>query len=321
MGRYFERLVGFMSLPLCISNTVVAGVVPFLFLWGLGVEAHLSAYISFSLAFVVWATSLLLNRARALHNVRAGITDIQERLVHERDDVQKELQRALVRANDSEALIKMVSRASRAFIDSMNVEHDYAVFAVKYIVDPGGNDRWLRRYVIEAGAEPIRVLKGIVVGAQGERVDGVGTLTELSIKIRASTGEATFLPFMDEPNRARKWEGAILFTPRIEPGKQRILEVNGAWPGVWNDLRETGEDVGTLSISKPARELRIEVAFPESWKLDLVPITYPNIGHSEIAEAEDTGAKQRKVIWHMNNATTGTYVYKVIRNKIAPIDD
>jgi hypothetical protein len=251
-----------------------------------------------AVAFCAQTVTLLLNRLYVRTKCEEEVAETQQ---------------TRERAAQMESRIVEISRATRIFIDSMNVDHEYEEFTVEYIIDEGRYDRWFRRYVIGAGAEPIRVLKGFSISAQGSLAEKVKGFRDLDISIKTDSGAAVFLPFFDAPEGTHALEGAVLFCPRVEAGHVKHLEIGGCWEGLWNDLRQSGRDEGRLSISKPARWLRISVTFPRSWTLQLVPVSFPKFDHHEILATAATDASQQRITWVIEGASTGTYVYEIIR--------
>jgi len=266
-------------------------------------------------ALGVLGASLLLNRFYLK-------TTMLEELLTARDDLSKsrqasagDLSAAVVRAERAETALQDVSRAIRGFIDSLNVDHSYEEFTVEYIIDAAGEDRWFRRYSIQAGDEPIRVVKGISVGAQGLLAVHARSVADLGVTTKTDHGTAVFLPFFDTGAGAGQ-EGAVLLNPRIEPHRVKSLEIGGLWAGMWNDLRSAGRDRGSLAISKPTKWLHISLIYPADWELDIVPISYPKCKYTTIIHgSEATGGVRRQQTWAIEDASTGTYVYDVIRKE------
>jgi hypothetical protein len=176
----------------------------------------------------------------------------------------------------------------------------------RYIIErPPSVDRVEIEYVIEATDVPISYL----TDALGATADAGGEKTFDALAVESFTDAACSIRVvpLESHNRRVMTIGVYLWPP-VEPSVRRRLGLRYQWDGMWNPLRNVGEDEGIVTVSVQLTDrLEIELVLPPG-SADAELLTDGG-GAGKVETVQHGG---RPVLrWIISPAAPGPYPYRI----------
>lgn len=201
--------------------------------------------------------------------------------------------------NAREDRLNSFMRGLYEVIQGHNPDYVYEELSVTYDIHGSGKDAVSIKYRIRAGSDPVFV-KRITYGVTADG-EARNSMADLRITTRTDPNtEVKILP-LDESDK-RSLVGAMFFMPPIR-NEVRTVVLNHEWEGMWNSLRERGEDQGFTGLEKAADLYEIKIIFPRK-------VTHAEFSHRAPLDGEvDQGEERGRfyLTWRKERANPGEY--------------
>lgn len=199
---------------------------------------------------------------------------------------------------------------------SKEADGDYYYQDLKFIYfvgKSGRKDFWLRKYVLVAEGEVIRI-KDMMFGVGG---DESKMLPFSALKVKAfssgnSSRKVRIIPFAEGKREARHWEGAAYFDPELSAGDTYSFGIRGRWIGLWDKLRLDKKDSCSVEITKPAINFEIAITLHEKIEADFFGTqSFPKEATLLEKNIKRDGKGRKQIFLLFENAPPGKYVFQI----------
>lgn len=119
---------------------------------------------------------------------------------------------------------------------SYRTDHRLAEMKDTYTINEDYSATIVREYTVAAETQPVYAMQVVIGAASTARFD------ELGMELTPANPQAKvfLLPYQDSPNEKRV---LVTFVPAILPGETRSFTYRCTWPGAWQPLKDTGQDI------------------------------------------------------------------------------